>query len=78
MASNDYKEVVRGGNPRDSVFNQPKPKVFLTDELGQKIIAAAAPYPVPETVKYQYGTAGVCPFLPYLRLPANIQLSSFA
>ena len=59
MASSDYSEVQFQGNPNDSVFNQPKPKVFLTDELKTKITNAVNPYPIPEGRKYEYGTAGV-------------------
>ena len=59
MASEDYKEVIHRTNPNESVFNQPKPKVFLTDLLMSKIVNAAKPYPIPEGQKYEYGTAGV-------------------
>lgn len=47
-------------NPRDSVFNQPKPVVHLPQDLLQSITKAVQPYPIPEGKKYEYGTAGVC------------------
>lgn len=59
MASRDYEEVERTGNPRESVFNQPKPKVYITKDLATRIIKAVEPYPIPEGRKYEYGTAGV-------------------
>jgi hypothetical protein len=59
MASRDYEEVERTGNPRESVFNQPKPKVYITKDLAARIIKAVEPYPIPEGRKYEYGTAGV-------------------
>lgn len=59
MASRDYEEVERTGNPRESVFNQPKPKVYITKDLAARITKAVEPYPIPEGRKYEYGTAGV-------------------
>lgn len=59
MASRDYEAVERTGNPRESVFNQPKPKVYITKDLAARITKAADPYPIPEGRKYEYGTAGV-------------------
>ena len=59
MASRDYEEVERTGNPRESVFNQPKPKVYITKDLAARITEAVKPYPIPEGRKYEYGTAGV-------------------
>ena len=44
---------------RESIFNTPKPKVTLAEDLLGKIAAAAKPYPIPEGRKYEYGTAGV-------------------
>lgn len=46
-------------NPRESVFNQPKPVVHLPQDLLDAIAEGAAPYPVPAGRKYEYGTAGV-------------------
>lgn len=59
MASRDYEEVQFSNKKGESVFNQPKPKVFITKELTTKITAAVEPYPIPEGRIYEYGTAGV-------------------
>jgi len=46
-------------NPRDSVFNQPKPVVHLPGDLLDAIAKGAEPYEIPAGRKYEYGTAGV-------------------
>ena len=48
-------------NPRESVFNQPKPVVRLHADLLNAIAQGAEPYPIPSGRKYEYGTAGVSP-----------------
>ncbi|KAK5464580.1 Phosphoacetylglucosamine Mutase [Exophiala xenobiotica] len=45
-------------NPRESVFNQPKPVVHLPHELLDAVTKSVEPYPIPEGRKYEYGTAG--------------------
>lgn len=56
-------------NPRESVFNQPKPVVHLHPDLLAAITKGAEPYPIPQGKKYQYGTAGVSRCLPYPAAP---------
>ena len=46
-------------NPRDSVFNKPKPVVTLPAEILDGITQSAQPYPIPQGRKFEYGTAGV-------------------
>lgn len=53
-------------NPRDSVFNQPKPVVHLPQDLLGAITKGAEPYEIPAGRKYEYGTAGVSEFLGHL------------
>lgn len=48
-------------DPRDSVLNKPKPVIHLDNGFLDRIVKAAEPYPIPEGVKYSYGTAGVRP-----------------
>jgi hypothetical protein len=43
----------------DSIFNQPKLVVTIPDEVKNALIQNAAPYPLPEGKRFQYGTAGV-------------------
>jgi len=43
----------------DSIFNQPKPVVAIADEVKNALVKNAAPYPLPEGKRFQYGTAGV-------------------
>ncbi len=43
----------------DSIFNQPKPIVTIADEVKSALVQNAAPYPLPEGKRFQYGTAGV-------------------
>jgi hypothetical protein len=43
----------------DSIFNQPKPVVTIPDEVKNALVRNAAPYPLPEGKRFQYGTAGV-------------------
>lgn len=43
----------------DSIFNQPKPIVTIPDEVKDALVQNAAPYPLPEGKRFQYGTAGV-------------------
>lgn len=44
---------------RGTLYNQPKQKVSLPDELTQAVVKNAGRYPIPEGRKYEYGTAGV-------------------
>lgn len=53
-------------NPRESVFNQPKPVVHLPRDLLDAIVKGVEPYPIPAGRKYEYGTAGVCTALSLL------------
>lgn len=46
-------------NPRDSVFNQPKPVVRLDKGILEDIAKGASLYPIPAGRKFEYGTAGV-------------------
>jgi hypothetical protein len=43
----------------DSIFNQPKPTVTVSDEIKSAVVENAAPFPLPSGRKFQYGTAGV-------------------
>ncbi|KAI1628737.1 phosphoacetylglucosamine mutase [Exophiala viscosa] len=45
-------------NPRESVFNQPKPVVNLPSDLLDAVTKNVEPYPIPEGRRYEYGTAG--------------------
>ncbi|KIV94876.1 hypothetical protein PV10_02597 [Exophiala mesophila] len=45
-------------NPRDSVFNKPKPVVTLPAGILDGITQSAQPYPIPQGRKFEYGTAG--------------------
>ncbi|KAK5029815.1 Phosphoacetylglucosamine Mutase [Exophiala sideris] len=45
-------------NPRESVFNQPKPVVTLPNDLLDAVTKNVEPYPIPEGRRYEYGTAG--------------------
>ncbi|KAK5531966.1 Phosphoacetylglucosamine Mutase [Vermiconidia calcicola] len=58
-------------NPRESVFNQPKPVVHLPHELLDAVTKSVEPYPIPEGRKYEYGTAG-------FRMKAYVSPSSAA
>jgi hypothetical protein len=42
-----------------TIFNQPKTKVQLPEDLIKAINAGAEAYPIPEGKEYGYGTAGV-------------------
>lgn len=47
---------------RGTLYNQPKQKVTLPEDLAQALVRNAEPYPIPQGKKYEYGTAGVCSF----------------
>lgn len=50
----------------DSPFNKPKPVVSLDVRVLDALAAGILPYPVPPGRKYEYGTAGVSPFISLL------------